>query len=144
MVSLVSFRFVTTWLKTPYQLSRGFVGAELSSVGVLPKDVEGDATFSLQLINLRHPSSPPRGQWSLAEEVERQQLIALCICAHLCECMCKIVTTGGDKYCTLQHLSLAVDLDLPELLSFAALGKPQALQGIQGQSECCWKYNEQL
>lgn len=58
--------------------------------------------------------------------------------------MCKIVTTGGDKYCTLQHLSLAVDLDLPELLSFAALGKPQGLQGIQGQSECCWKYNEQL
>lgn len=113
-------------VKTPFQLSRGFVGAELSNVGVLPKDVEGGATFSLQLISLMHPSSPPRGQWTLSEEVKRQQLIASCICAHLCGCTCKIVTTGGDKFCTLQHLSLAVDLDLLELLSSAALGKAKS------------------
>lgn len=49
-------------VKTPHQLSRGFVGAELSNVGVLPKDAEGDATFSLQLINRMHLSSSPRGQ----------------------------------------------------------------------------------
>lgn len=39
-------------LKTLYQLSQGFVGAEESQVKVLPEDVEGDAPFGLRLINL--------------------------------------------------------------------------------------------
>lgn len=113
-------------VKTPYQLSGHFVAAELSYVRVLPKDVEGDATFSLQLINLLHPSSSPRGQLTLSEEGERKQLIALYICAHLSGCVCKSVTTGGDKFCTLQQLSPAVDLDLLELLCSAALGEPKS------------------
>lgn len=39
-------------LKTLYQLSQGFVGAEESQVKALPEDVEGDAPFGLRLINL--------------------------------------------------------------------------------------------
>lgn len=99
------------------------MGAELSDVRVLPKDVEGDATFSLQLINLMHLSSSPRGHLMLSEEVDKLHPTDSCIQAHLCERMCNIVTTGGDKFYTLQNLSLAVDLDLHELLSFAALGR---------------------
>lgn len=95
------------------------MGAELSKVRVLPKDVEGDATFSLQLINRMHLSSSPRGHLMLSEEVDKLHPTQ----AHLCRGMRNIVTTGGDKFYTLQHLSLAVDLDLHELLSSAALGR---------------------
>lgn len=45
--------------------------------------------------------------------------------------MCKIVTTGGDKFCTLPPLSLAVDLDLLELLSSAALGEAKSSRGFK-------------
>ena len=112
--------FIQIW-ETPYQLSRGFVRAELSNVGVLPKDVEGDATFGFQLINLMHRSFSPR-----VDAVAGGGEAAAHWLVHFCGCMCKRVTTGGDKFCTLQHLSLAVDLDLSELLCSAALGKPKS------------------
>lgn len=57
-------------VKTLHQLSEGFVGAEESKVKVFPKDVEGDAPFGLQLINLLHLSSAPRAQWTLSEDGE--------------------------------------------------------------------------
>lgn len=39
-------------VKSPYQLSHGFVEAKGSQVEVLPEDKKGDATFGLRLINL--------------------------------------------------------------------------------------------
>lgn len=65
---------------------------------MLPKDVEGDATFSLQLINLMHLSSSPRGHLMLSEEVDKLHPPGSCIQAHLCGGMPNIVTTGGDKF----------------------------------------------
>lgn len=53
----MSLGFVVVLSKPVYQLSRGFVGAEGSRVKVLPKDVEGDATFGPRLINLTQLSS---------------------------------------------------------------------------------------
>lgn len=73
-------------VKSLYQLSQGFVGAEGSQVKMLPKDVEGDATFGLRLIHLTQLSSSPSGPLMLSEEGERQRLVGLCICAHLPTC----------------------------------------------------------
>lgn len=79
MVSLVSLGFVGAWLKSLYQLSLGFVGAEGSQVKVLPKDVEGDAPFGLQLINLTQLSFSPSGPLMLSEENKKQGLVVSCM-----------------------------------------------------------------
>lgn len=70
-------------VKSLYQLSQGFVGAEGWQVKVLPEDVEGGAPFGLQLINLTQLSSSPSAPLMLSEEGERQGLVASCICACL-------------------------------------------------------------
>lgn len=59
-------------VKSLYQLSQGFVGAEGSQVKVLPKDVEGDAPFGLRLINLTQLSSYPSGPLTLSDEGKEQ------------------------------------------------------------------------
>lgn len=74
-MSLVSLGIRGYIEKTLYQLSQGFVGAEGSRVKVLPKDVEGDAPFGLQLINLTQLSSSPSPLLMLSEEGERQGLV---------------------------------------------------------------------
>lgn len=58
--------------------------AEFSNVGALPKDVEGDATFGLRLINLMHPSSSAGGRPALWEggRVEAAHLV-VCLCAFV-------------------------------------------------------------
>lgn len=73
-------------VKTLYQLSQGFVGAEGSQVKMLPKDVEGDATFGLRLIHLMQLSSSPSGPLMLSEEGERQRHVVSSICACLPTC----------------------------------------------------------
>lgn len=70
-------------VKSLYQLSWGFVGAEGSQVKVLPKDVEGDAPFDLRLINLMQLSSSPNGPLMLSEESKTQGPVASCIFARL-------------------------------------------------------------
>lgn len=62
-------------VKSLYQLSKDFVGAEGSQVKVLPKDVEGDTAFGLRLINLTQLSSSPSGPLMLSEEDEKQGLL---------------------------------------------------------------------
>lgn len=59
-------------VKSMYQLSQGFVGAEGSQVKALPKDVEGDAPFGLRLINLIQLSSYPSGPLMLSDEGKEQ------------------------------------------------------------------------
>lgn len=73
-------------VKSLDQLSRGFVGPEGIQVKVLPKDVEGDATFGPQLINLTQLSSSPNAPLMLSEENEKHGLVSLCVCACLRTC----------------------------------------------------------
>lgn len=119
VASSFPFRLVETSAVTPLNSSTS--GRFLKMSG-------WDETFSLRLINLMHPSSSPGG---CGREDEWKRLIWLCVCVHLCECMCTIVTTGGDKFCTLQPLSLVVDPDLLELLCSAALVKAKSSRGFK-------------
>lgn len=62
-----------------YQPSLGFVGAGGSGVKVLPKAVEGDATFGPRHINLTQLSSSPSGPSMPSGESEAETVVYLCL-----------------------------------------------------------------